>query len=1015
MATFEEEGTTGPSGDAQTLDSPPYILTPFDGGKVGALVTVTGGGHARRHVRIVTPGKEDYLSYEKQMDGDGSFSLPLINGLKPGKSEFQVLQWESRPESHMRSKVWTVYNITAPLISSKHNNQLVGNSFLLTGTGCPPYAKVVSEHSSTHEVIGEGNADGNGNFSIMVATPRQSPSLSLFVFWSDSVNSRASDIITVRVLAPLLLGPANELLVGKKTTFWGDGLSGSTVDLYRYNGAIEHYGSAPVLNGKWTITSNDLPEGRIQMHVRGMLENLAAWSSVVVLNVIHAPVISSPGSGSLVDSTFTIEGSKGMPGATVEILRDTGEHNPIATGPVPEGTESWRVTVSNMPPGPLSLVAEQFVSGLAEHSRRSLPRGFKVRPAKFTGVTVELTDTSIKFSGSAHLGATVVITVPGSTVTPPAPVVANGGNWTTTATGWPYGIYTAHIIQKVGDGASGWIESLPFEFTVENRLPDVSELAFTPEYQPTFSGKGNARATVWLWKIDKDEAVAPHVPLTVSGKWSSKASEIWGPTYNRRVRIKQAGDGQETEWVYLDVTIPPLAPGLNDPVEDGLSPKLSGTCWPGAAVKIRYSDEDQVEHDGIVSGGTWQFRRDKEFAPDVSHTVTVTQFAAEQTSPPVSKTFTVKILMLQPLITQPEDGAKVGRVVTIQGKNGMEGATMQLRDVRFDRPLGSPKVLDKDGDWSIDLSALEFRLYTFDAQQTLLGRPSARSDARTFEVVLLPPEFLQPTQNGKLPRMAKLEGRGMANGYVEIFLEGLTEPLLTDVPVNREGHWEAEVTLPVGHKTIWARQTFMDETGKLQESEDTPLLQFDLVPAAPFVESPVENDQVGQQVVVSGFGVPGDTVTVQLNLGTQSTVVLEDRTWSVKVTSGVRSGFHVLQATAMYNNFESDPAQRTLEQSTYRPVIDEPAAGRWLSDPVTLAGKGRAGSVHVVSWFNPDVKWSPPLAVSGDAWRGESEVPLPPGGNWCRVGQTLVDDPTGVEASDWALSARFEIKNSKPT
>ncbi|MBC8996616.1 hypothetical protein IAI51_08775 [Pseudomonas sp. N40(2020)] len=669
-----------------------------------------------------------------------------------------------------------------------------------------------------------------------------------------------------------------------------------------------------------------------------------------------------------------------------------------------------------MSPGPFSIVARQILGNVTTGIGDA--RGFKVRPATFTavGVTCEFIDTSIKFSGTtAHPGATVVITAPVSSVTPPPPVVATGGKWTTTATGWPIGIYSLQIVQKVGDGASGWIESQPFTFEVELVLSDVSDVTSTTDYKPTVSGKGISGATVQLLFPGGADAGLPNATVT-NGQWSSTASTVWGPTRALAINIRQSRDGQYSpNWIAHTINIPPLAPGLNDPVEDGLSPKLSGTCWPGAAVKIQYSDENKIVHDAIVSGGTWQFRRDKEFAPDVSHTVTVTQFAAEQTSPPVSKTFTVKVLMLQPQITQPDDGAKVGRVVTVEGKNGMKGATMQLRDMRFDSPLGNPKVLDQDGDWSIDLSNLEFRLYTFDAQQTLLGRPSAYSDARTLEVVLLPPEFTRPTQNGKLPRMAKLEGRGMANGHVEIFLEGLSGPLLTNVPVKWDGNWDAEVTLPVGHKTLWARQTFRDENDKLQESEDTPLLQFDLVPAAPFIESPVEDDQVGQQVVVSGFGIPGDTVTVQLNLGTQSTVVLEDRTWSVTLTSGVTSGFHALQATAMYDSFESDPAQRTVEQSAYRPVIDEPAAGRWLTDPVALAGKGCEGSVHVVSWFNPDVKWSLPLAVSGEAWRGESEVPLSPGGNWCRVGQTLVNDPDGVKASDWVLSARFEIESSKPT
>ncbi|MBV4472524.1 hypothetical protein KVG87_25745, partial [Pseudomonas sp. SWRI31] len=121
-------------------------------------------------------------------------------------------------------------------------------------------------------------------------------------------------------------------------------------------------------------------------------------------------------------------------------------------------------------------------------------------------------------------------------------------------------------------------------------------------------------------------------------------------------------------------------------------------------MNIEYSDETGIVHKGIVSSDAWQFRRDKEFALDITHTVTVTQVAAQQTSQPTSTTFVVRRAMVTPVITQPPDGSEVGRAVTVEGTMGMVGATLQLRDKQFDRPLGDPKILSQDGDWSIDLS-----------------------------------------------------------------------------------------------------------------------------------------------------------------------------------------------------------------------------------------------------------------------------------------------------------------------
>ena len=373
--------------------------------------------------------------------------------------------------------------------------------------------------------------------------------------------------------------------------------------------------------------------------------------------------------------------------------------------------------------------------------------------------------------------------------------------------------------------------------------------------------------------------------------------------------------------------------------------------------------------------------------------------------------------MVTPVITQPPDGSEVGRAVTVEGTMGMVGATLQLRDKQFDRPLGDPKILSQDGDWSIDLSLEQFRLYTFDAQQTLDGRPSLHSDEHELTVVLLPPEFLQPIQHGKLPRTALLKGTGMRGGVVDVCLQGLAEPLLSDVIVDWAGNWQAEVTLPVGSKTIWARQRFMDESGKLQESKDSEPLHFDIVPAAPFIETPIEGDAIGQQVVVCGFGVPGDTVTVTLvgaaRSESASAVVQENRTWSVMLDSLLGGGLYRLEAVASLDGFESFETLRSVILGTFRPVLDGPAAGRWVSHPVQFSGKGRPGVGAIVSWYNPDVQWLAQVPVVDEHWRGAATRALPLAGNWYRFRQTLTDAADDATISDWADSARFEVEAAR--
>ncbi len=834
---------------------------------------------------------------------------------------------------------------------------------------------------------------------------------------------------SLTVLKPVTLTPLPQVINTQTLQFAGTGglhQAMTRVDVYIKGTSIKVLADAKIeIDGSWGGTSTyTFAFGENYSLVASQRYDGATSVPSVQRNfyVIDPPRITSPGLTQTVDMTSTFTGTVVAGISSAVAVRSENTQAQISI-PTDAATGAWSASFT-LTPGPHSIVGTHTY--LRVTSLTSQPFGIRVRTGKPT-VTYTQANETITFSGTGHfdekLRTEIEFTILESPagpmpVAPPNAQVQRNGTWSTAVTGWKLGTYEINAVQKIRDNAGGWIDSLPLTFEVKNILPDVSDVQFTDDYQPTFSGKGFNGATVYLHRPNSGDHEAPPVAVN-GGQWSSKAYTVWGPSFEREVHIKQFLDGhQSPNWFVLKVTIAPQAPGLNDPEDEGLSPRFSGTCWPGATVNIRYSDETDIVHQGVVIGDTWQFRRDKDFAPDISHTVTVTQLAAQQTSEPASRTFIVRRPMVTPVITQPPDGSEVGRVVTVEGTMGMVGATLQMSDKRFGRPLGEPKVLSQDGDWSIDLTLLEFRLYTFDAQQTLDGRPSLYSDEHELTVVLLPPEFLQPIPNGKLPRTAMLKGTGMRGGVVEVCLLGLTEPLLSNVDVDWQGIWQAEVTLPVGSKTIWARQRFMDESGTLQESKDSEPLHFDVVPAAPFIETPVEGNAIGQQVVVCGFGVPGDTVTVTLVGATRSEpasgIVQENRTWSVMLAaSPPEEGLYRLEAVASLDGFESFETLRSAILGTFVPALDEPAPGRWVSHPVQFSGKGRPGVGAVVSWYNPDVQWVPQLPVDGEQWRGDAARALPLGGNWYRFRQTLTDAADDATMSDWADSARFEVEAAR--
>jgi hypothetical protein len=727
---------------------------------------------------------------------------------------------------------------------------------------------------------------------------------------------------------------------------------------------------------------------------------------------VPSPIIDSHESGELVDTTVRIEGS-GWYLATVRVYQDAMEQSLGSSIVGYEGTEPgpapdrWRMQLYNLPAGNFTITSTQ--TSLAGTSPRGEPLMLRVRPPRLTNIAVTFpTDNTVKFSGAGYLDAQVEITIvsgPGG-ATPPVVDVVNG-SWETTAAGWLLGDYTLRAIQSVVDRAGGRIESHEYRFPVTVSLLPPTEVVHTADYTPTFSGKGSTGATVSVKDQPDGTQVAP--PVTVrNGVWSSRASSEWGPTWQRLVRVVQQRGDLTSDPVDMTVTIAPLAPVITRLEDNGFSPHIFGTCWPGAVVNLKYSDSDIVHHPSGANG-SWDFRRETDFAQGVTHTVTVTQTTAQQTSLSVSETFTVQRQLLKPVITHPSSNEEVGRDLIVQGEDGIAGATMQLWDAQFGSLLGEPVLLSRYGAWSMELKGLAFRLYTIDAVQTLGGRESERSDYCVFNVVLLPPEIEVPQSGEDRPRTSIISGSAMPGGEVTVRLQGSVEPLLRNLPVDDNGHWEGEVTLPIGTKTIRAMQTFNQQT-----SRESPPLTYNVVPAAPFIETPAEDESAGQQVVVSGFGYAGDTVTVRLedapDLVLGQATVLEDRSWSVSVMIDRPGGSHRLIAVQSRDGFDSARSpERSIRVGAYLPQIDVPTEGARVTDPVLFEGQGQPGIGEVTAWFNPDQVLADAVGIANGVWRATSRQALRLGGQWARFRQDL----TGGESA-WVESQRFEMDPSEP-
>ncbi|RON84575.1 hypothetical protein BK668_22960 [Pseudomonas fluorescens] len=711
-------------------------------------------------------------------------------------------------------------------------------------------------------------------------------------------------------------------------------------------------------------------------------------------------------------SLTTIEFSgSGFTGATVEITIVRGPAGATLPPAVIVTAGSWRTTSQNWPIGDYDLKVVQKVSDNAGGWIPSQEYHFKalseLPPPSAVRYTNELYTPT--FIGEGVAGATVEVTdkATGAALAPPAQVTNQG--WSTRAfEAWaPGSTRTVRVVQKLGAAVS---EAVELDINID-RFPPPTELAFTVvDYKPRITGRGIAGATVQVTDKQTGAAIAPPAPVTGQG-WTAEAATPWQPNTTRIVLVVQTQNSFASDPVEMTISVPLLAPIITAVEDDGLSPKISGTCWPGATLSLKYSDS-AVEHRPDGSSGTWTFKRDAGFAPDKEHRVTVIQTVAGRPSPPASQTFWVS--PEKPVITEPDENADTHYDMTVRGDNGYSGATLQLRDAQFDRPLGAPKRLTAHGAWFIELEKLEFRKYQIDAAQTIADRPSSHSDVRSYFVVLVPPVIEVPGENQSLARTSTVSGTGEPLGQVTIWRESPSEILLDKVPINAEGKWHAEVTLPVGNYTLKARQFF-----DTHESKESPPRTYKVVPAAPVIESPGRGVHVGSRVVVSGFGYPGDTVLVTLT-GSKGSVrasapVLENRTWSLTLETGQSGGTAQLVAVSSRDGFESaTSAAHPVELGTYMPGIDEPAPGRWVENPLRFVGKGRTGVGRVVSWYDPDQTLLEHIAVTDQGWRGEASYASRPGGHWCRFQQTITDAADGSTVSDWVESERFEVISIPP-
>jgi hypothetical protein len=931
----------------------------------------------------------------------------------------QYWQIESRSANINLTVNWT------PTVTAPANNTAIQSSSGFTIIGKASLNAKVNLHITEHDVVALGiNVNSNGDWSTFVNNRTNMKLQFVTQQYSGTFYTPHSAVHTVYLVGkPIITRPQDGIVLTPKPTITGTGCPDAKIQIVEAGVGNHVFGEGVVAaNGSWSVTiTTALPERPINLTCNQTLQNVVSvWADSHQFSILSAPVVANPG---LVDVLPTLTGthSTGLPGIQIDIYRDLSDEK-IGQG-VTAANGAWSATITTaLVPGVTRVTA--LLRFYSNASTRSAPVALTVRPAPPVITQIIYSDTTTIFKGTGFPGATVDIH-PGSG-TPNATALVNSQGYFettpitivpgTTGSGWG-------ARQKIANG-SEWLFSIYHPdapvFDVPTPVPTVNTPTLIGQI-PTVTGRGSvwqglAAATIVVELIGTTTVTLSPAAVTATGDWTATTATAVAPG-SYTVSVRQLMNG-----VYsLPVTAPepliikPLAPTISSVVLEDFSPRIKGTCWPGASLSLTYTGE--TTHSFSSADGNWEFRRDSKFKPG-KHSFSVIQtFGGQDSVAAGPETFPVETP--KPVITFPDKQQETDFRPEIKGTNGYEGATVAVFDNKVEGPALGQTIVPASGVWTVSLSKdLTLGEHDIYALQTFETQASERSVAVLFNVMVPVPSISVPADNGDYGRRSEFAGKALPGAKVTLYLvenPGLPNETETEylppggVVVDVKGNWKANVFFAqVGSKNLRIKQAYAGGT------RASVTRTFRTITNAPLIESPNAGESVNPvAVVLSGHSFPGDNVKVRRKGYTEvigDFVVNADGHWSGTLTRTLNGASpYSLEAWSNRDNHGGDisEAATIILQDLANPLIIHPADGDVLVPRVLFSGQGLPGAtIQVADLFNPAINHAPITTVdqSGD-WSVEGNTDLNPGPNWVIVQQTL-----GEKKSPWVRSERFMIE-----
>lgn len=839
--------------------------------------------------------------------------------------------------------------------------------------------------------------------------------------------------------APVITTPANGAAVSTPPlAVSGTAPAGSVVALFM-NGLPVGQASAGA-SGTWTVNVTLPVDGSYTFTATDALNGLGSLPSNAVTVTLDrsapaTPTITSPASGSTVDSrTPTIAGTA-EPGSTVSIAVNGVTYTVTASA---SGTYSFTLPAS-LADG--SYTATVTSTDAAGNTSGSAQVGFTVDATPPAPPTLSqpsssgqtyLTTTPV-ISGTAEPGSMVTVTMvdsQGQTVTLTTTAAADGSWSVQGGTALAAGNVTVSATAK--DAAGNTSAATSSTILVATGTAALSSSTYGGAYNsdtPTLTGTAPPGSTV----VVTVDGVSYTTTADSSGSWSLTvpAGALTDGSHTVNVQATDAA-GDSTAVSSAATFTTSSAPTVIVYPTDGSTvrtdtPVITGTAAPGTTIAVNVDGTTVTTT--VDASGNWAVAVPAGAIADGTHTVTVTDYGSSGAAgSTASTTFTTDTTAPVVSIASPSNGAVLSTSAVVVSGSGQPGGTLVLTLTANGTTTSYPAVaVDPAGNWSVTIpQSLANATYTASATETNGGRVGSASSVFTVAAAGPgAPTITGPTSATDSSSGLAVTGTAAPGSSVTVTLTDANGNSTTLGPVTAasDGSYSVPIpgTLADGSYTLDVTAT--DSAGN-SASTGTTFTVDTVAPAAPTVLSPTSSGTASGAPVFEGTAEPGSLVILTVTDAAGNTFVVtatadSSGQWSATLPSGttLAAGTATVTATATdaagNTSVASAPVSFTVDASQpLPPTSSGPADGSVVGTSTpTFTGTAAPGSTVTVTVVDNGVTstFTGTADASGN-YSITASSPLPDG----TVSYSVTDtSSTGVTSAPTA-SETFSIDTSAP-